>query len=213
MQRHGRFRPPRALAGRLCSAVQRRRSEGGRHIRAAALRTKLGTPHVRLLNDLEATAYGALVLPTRGLSQVRASVLKAAGFSPATVATAVSGSTGVGGVVYAVILVILAAVAVTVLVAQWRRLRAGETAAGYSDRLMPGYGAVYLAVMVVLWITALPAYFGAVDGVTANGDPVGSLWYAAACLLLSALAVAAVLTVGQPALSRTTPEPIGSGSR
>ena len=132
---------------------------------------------------------------------------------PATVATAVSGSTGVGGIVYAVILVILAAVAVTVLVAQWRRLRAGETAAGYSNRLMPGYGAVYLVVMVVLWATALPAYLGAVDGVTANGDPVGSLWYAAACLLLSALAVAAVLTVGQPALSRTTPEPIGSGSR
>jgi glucokinase len=33
------------------------------HIRAAALRTQLDTPHVRLLNDLEATAYGALVLP------------------------------------------------------------------------------------------------------------------------------------------------------
>ncbi len=33
------------------------------HIRASSLREKLGTPHVRLLNDLEATAYGALVLP------------------------------------------------------------------------------------------------------------------------------------------------------
>jgi glucokinase len=33
------------------------------HIRAASLRTRLGTPHVRLLNDLEATAYGALILP------------------------------------------------------------------------------------------------------------------------------------------------------
>ena len=32
------------------------------HIRGAALRERLGTPHVRLMNDLEATAYGALVL-------------------------------------------------------------------------------------------------------------------------------------------------------
>ena len=33
------------------------------HIRGASLRERLGTPHVRLLNDLEAIAYGALVLP------------------------------------------------------------------------------------------------------------------------------------------------------
>jgi len=33
------------------------------HMRGASLRERLGTPHVRLLNDLEATAYGALVLP------------------------------------------------------------------------------------------------------------------------------------------------------
>lgn len=131
---------------------------------------------------------------------------------PATLATAVSGSTAVGGVVYAVILVILAAVAVTVLIAQWRRLRAG-TPPGYANRLMPGYGAVYLAVMAFLWATALPDYVGAVDGVTANGDPVGSLWYTAACLIFAALSVTAVFTIGQAALSRATPEPIGSASR
>jgi glucokinase len=37
------------------------------HIRGAALRERLGTPHVRLLNDLEATAYGALALPEEKL--------------------------------------------------------------------------------------------------------------------------------------------------
>ncbi len=37
------------------------------HVRGAALRARLGTPHVRLLNDLEATAYGALVLPPEKL--------------------------------------------------------------------------------------------------------------------------------------------------
>lgn len=37
------------------------------HIRGEALRSLLGTPHVRLLNDLEATAYGALALPATKL--------------------------------------------------------------------------------------------------------------------------------------------------
>jgi glucokinase len=47
------------------------------HIRAASLREKLGTPHVRLLNDLEATAYGALVLPADQLSTLNAGVARA----------------------------------------------------------------------------------------------------------------------------------------
>ena len=126
---------------------------------------------------------------------------------PATVAAAVSGSTVVGGIVYAAILVVLAVVGAAVLLAQWRRLRAGETS-GYSSRLMPGYGAVYLAVMALLWITALPAYFGAVDGITANGDPVGSLGYAALCFVLAGLCVAAVFTaqpVSAPAQSVRIP--------
>ncbi len=37
------------------------------HIRGDGLRARLGTPHVRLLNDLEATAYGALFLPPEKL--------------------------------------------------------------------------------------------------------------------------------------------------
>lgn len=122
---------------------------------------------------------------------------------PATVAAAVSGSTGVGGVVYIAILVIVTVVAVAVLIAQWRRLRAGAPA-GYSSRLMPGYGAVYLAVMALLWITALPAYLGAVDGLTAAGDPIGSLWYALGCFVVATLCVAAVFTVRTTAPAPTT---------
>ncbi len=123
---------------------------------------------------------------------------------PATVATAVSGSTGVGGAVYIAILVIVSVVAVAVLITQWRRLRAGA-ATGYSSRLMPGYGAAYLAVMAVLWITALPAYFGSVGGLTAAGDPIGSLWYALGCFAVAALCVAAVFTVRNAA---PAPEPV-----
>ena len=55
-----------------------------------------------------------------------------------------------------------------------------------------------LAVMAVLWVTALPAYFGATDGVTANGDPIGSLWYTVLCFIIAGLSAAAALTVSAP---------------
>jgi glucokinase len=45
-------------------------------ILAASLRERLGTPHVRLLNDLEATAYGALVLPSDKLATLNAGVAR-----------------------------------------------------------------------------------------------------------------------------------------
>jgi hypothetical protein len=114
---------------------------------------------------------------------------------PATVAGGISGSTDVAGVVYAVELLLLSVVAAVVLVAQWRRLRAGEPVAERSPALVFGYAGAYLAVMAVLWLTALPSYFGAVDGVTADGDPVGSLWYTVACFVVAALSLAAAATV------------------
>ena len=49
--------------------------------------------------------------------------------------------------------------------------------------------------MAMLWVTALPAYFGAVNGLTARGDTVGSLWYATACLIIAAVCLAAAGTV------------------
>lgn len=60
---------------------------------------------------------------------------------------------------------------------------------------MVRFGVGYLAVMAVLWATALPAYFGSVDGVTDNGDPVGSLWYTALCFVIAGLSASAALTV------------------
>lgn len=46
------------------------------HISGTALRQRLGTPHVRLLNDLEATAYGALTLPSEKLLALNAGVAR-----------------------------------------------------------------------------------------------------------------------------------------
>ncbi|GJF11118.1 hypothetical protein NGTWS0302_35130 [Mycolicibacterium cyprinidarum] len=114
---------------------------------------------------------------------------------PATIAGGISGSTTVAGFVYAAELVIVTLVAIPVLYAQWRRQRGGTpTTPSYFNPLMLGYSVAYLAVMALLWISALPANLAAVDGVTAGGDPTGSLWYTLACFAIASLCVAAVFT-------------------
>lgn len=114
---------------------------------------------------------------------------------PATLLGAAAGAK-MQGIVYVAELLAIVAVAVPVLVMQWRRLRMNLFMTGrYDNPLMVRYAAVYLSVMAVLWMTALPAYLGAVDGVTANGDPIGSLWYTIGCFAVAYLAVAAAATV------------------
>jgi hypothetical protein len=94
-----------------------------------------------------------------------------------------------------------------VLAIQWWRLRNGTaTASSYSNPLITGYAACYLVVMAGLWISALPAYFAAVDGGTANGDPTGSLGYTIVCFLLAGLGVAAAGTA-----HRSTARPEAAG--
>ena len=118
--------------------------------------------------------------------------------SPATIIGSFTNFT-VMGVVYALELVVIAVVAVPVLVKQWQRLRNTTTSATesrYWNPPMVRFGVAYLAVMAVLWVTALPAYFGAADGVTDNGDPIGSLWYTALCFVIAGLSAAAALNVG-----------------
>lgn len=118
--------------------------------------------------------------------------------SPATIIGSFTNFT-VMGVVYALELVVIAVVAVPVLVKQWQRLRNTTTSATesrYWNPPMVRFGVAYLAVMAVLWVTALPAYFGAADGVTDNGDPIGSLWYTALCFVIAGLSAAAALSVG-----------------
>jgi len=115
---------------------------------------------------------------------------------PATLAGGLSGSTAVAGVVYAAELVAITVVAVPVLYAQWRRRRSGTPSTpSYSNPLMFGYAVAYLVVMAVLWAYALPGYLSAVDGVTADGDPTGSLWYALVCFTVAGLCLAAAVSV------------------
>jgi hypothetical protein len=102
---------------------------------------------------------------------------------------------GAQATVFTVELGIVAAIALPVLVRQWLAARRGEpTAADLPNGYVRIFGAVYLGVLGVLWLSALPAYFGAVNGVTGDGTPTGSLGYAAASFVLASLAVFAVAT-------------------
>ncbi|WP_280497471.1 hypothetical protein [Nocardia asiatica] len=106
------------------------------------------------------------------------------------------GSTTVRGVLYAAELVVVTIIAVLVLTRQWLWLRRGDPdTAPYTDDFVRGYSVVYLCVMAFLWVTALPDFFGAVDGRTSEGDPIGNLWYTLACFAVAILCVIAVCTV------------------
>ena len=109
---------------------------------------------------------------------------------PASIVGAVTKSTAWQGVAYAAELAIITAIAVPVLITQSRRLR-DDRPVDYANPLILRYAAVYLAVMAILWVTALPAYFSAVHGITVNGDAIGSLWYAIACFVVAGLSIAA----------------------
>lgn len=72
------------------------------------------------------------------------------------------------------------------------------------------YPAVYLGVLTLLWIAALPEYFGATDGVTSRGTPIGSGWYAAACIVVSAWFVITSTRATLPARAGTASEQRGT---
>lgn len=108
-------------------------------------------------------------------------------------------STPVRGALYAAELVVVAVVAIPALVRQWSRLRRRTSdVPAYSNDFVRVYSVVYLAVMALLWATALPDFFDAVAGVTSDGDPIGNLWYTLACFVVAIASVIAVCTVPRP---------------
>jgi len=115
---------------------------------------------------------------------------------PATIGGALSGSTTVVGVIYVAELAAVTVVALWALGTQWRRLRRNDDsdAVRYYNPAILTYATAYLAVMTILWATSLSAYLRAVDGVTSNGDPTGSLWYTIGCLAIAVLCIAAART-------------------
>ena len=56
------------------------------------------------------------------------------------------------------------------------------------------YSVVYLGVMALFWVTALPDFLHASHGWARGGGPTGNLPYTLACFALAILCAAAVLT-------------------
>jgi hypothetical protein len=61
------------------------------------------------------------------------------------------------------------------------------------------YPAVYLGGMAVFWLSALPAYLAADDGITSDGTPIGSAPYALACFAGACLLLTALYRARRPA--------------
>ncbi len=93
------------------------------------------------------------------------------------------------------------------LVDAWRAVRAGAAAPAASPLFARTYPAAYLGVHVVLWLVALPAYFASTGGVTEEGTPIGSLWYAVLCTVAATGFILAALRATR---SQPTPEPVRS---
>lgn len=89
----------------------------------------------------------------------------------------------------------------------WRAGRGGRAVPVASPLFARIYPALYLGVHLVFWLVALPAYFAATGGVTEQGTPVGSLWYAALCAVAATGIIVAAL---RAITSRGTAEPVPS---
>ncbi|MFT5221850.1 MAG: hypothetical protein ACI867_000145 [Glaciecola sp.] len=110
-------------------------------------------------------------------------------------------------VVYWTMLAITGVVAVIALAQAQRDERAGlGTDIDQVDRrYLLTHAAIYLGALVVAWGAAMPEYFGAIDGITASGTPVGSLPYAAVCFV-GALGIVALIGAKRPAPAEPKPE-------
>ncbi|MCW2495529.1 hypothetical protein [Jatrophihabitans sp.] len=86
-----------------------------------------------------------------------------------------------------------------VLITQLRR-RVGTESMTPFARMYP---AVYLAVLAVLWLSALPAYLDAEHGLTTSGTPIGSGPYVIACFAAAAALLAMLYRTRRDAQART----------
>jgi hypothetical protein len=107
-------------------------------------------------------------------------------------------------VVLTIEIVLLWLAGTTLLILQWRRNRAAEADPADNSWFVRTFPIGYLAVLGVLWVATLPDFFGAADGHTEAGTPVGNLPYTAACFLAAMLVLAAALTRPHARLTRSS---------
>jgi len=101
-------------------------------------------------------------------------------------------NTTVQAIIFSVELGAVALIAVPALAQQWSHNRRDGIATTPPNVYVRIFGPVYLVVLATLWVGALPQYFGATNGITADGTPVGNPLYATACFVVAALAVYSV---------------------
>ncbi|MGD0556562.1 MAG: hypothetical protein ABSA93_16500 [Streptosporangiaceae bacterium] len=82
-----------------------------------------------------------------------------------------------------------------------------EATATTSPMFVRTYPAAYLVVLVALWLVALPAFLGAIGGITKDGTPIGSWWYVIACVVVSSGFITLALRATRP---RPTAEAVGT---
>ena len=118
-------------------------------------------------------------------------------------------------IAYWTMLALVAAVAVTAIAEAVRDPAPGGSGDPADRTYLLTHGVLYLAALVVCWIAALPDLFGAVDGITSDGTPVGSLPYAVACLVVAGTALGlAVRSISAPTAASSPevePQPVGVG--
>lgn len=139
-------------------------------------------------------AAGALVTVGVAILSIPSSIF--GGSHPNTTAQAV---------VFVVELAAFAAIAIPALIGARRRGEADEK----PNQFVRIFGPIYLLVLGILWLTALPDYFSAKDGITSGGTPTGNLCYAALCFALAALwvALAGTVTASRDAATPSSRQP------
>jgi len=106
--------------------------------------------------------------------------------------------TGVQAAIMAIELAIFAIVGVAGLVDGWRCTRSGTDDFYEPNTYALVHGTAYLAVFAFLWVTALPAWFAATNGVTSTGTLTGSLPYAIFAFAGAGTAIGLLATAGRP---------------
>ncbi len=110
-------------------------------------------------------------------------------------------------VVFVAELVAFAAIAIPVLITGWLAQR-GSGNGEEPNQYIRIFGPIYVVVLGILWLTALPDYFSAKGGLTGDGTPTGNVSYAALCLALAALwtILASTVTASRSVRDATTPD-------
>ncbi|MDX1511978.1 MAG: hypothetical protein R3249_11565 [Nitriliruptorales bacterium] len=107
------------------------------------------------------------------------------GGMPATIFTFAEETNRTGqAIAYWTVLGLVTVVAVPTLISAVRSRQRGEGAEEGARRYLLTHAGIYLGALVVSWAAALPDYVDAVDSITADGTPIGSLPYALACLVV-----------------------------